>query len=60
MGHVLESTQVDALVVPVLPAAHIPVISDDLPEVFRRHVLLLGVHKAKFALLRISVGTNQG
>ena len=53
MGHVLEGAQVDALVVPVLPAAHVPVVPDDLAEVLGRHVLLLGVHKPEFALLSI-------
>ena len=28
---------------------------DDLPQVFRRHILLLGVDKAKLALLSISL-----
>ena len=47
------SPEVDALVVPVLPAAHVAVVADDLAQVFRRHLLLLRVHKAEFALLRV-------
>mmetsp|Transcript_8139 Transcript_8139/g.19406 ORF Transcript_8139/g.19406 Transcript_8139/m.19406 type:complete len:590 (-) Transcript_8139:14-1783(-) len=53
MRQVLQSTQVDALVVTELPGRHISVILDDLSDMLRRHLLLLLLNNAKLALLSI-------
>lgn len=37
------------------PVGHVSMITDDLPHVFRWHVLLLGIHKAKFPLFGIAL-----
>lgn len=34
VGHVLEGAQVDTLVVAVLARCHVPVVADDLPDMF--------------------------
>ena len=54
--HVLECPQVDSLVVAVLAAGHVSVVTDDLPDVLWRHVLLLGVHETELSLLSVSLG----
>lgn len=47
--------QINSLVVTELPVGHVPVVTDDLADVFWRHVLFLGVHEAKLSLLRIAL-----
>ena len=54
--HVLEGAEVDPLVVAVLAAGHVSVVTDDLPDVLWRHVLLLGVHETELSLLSVSLG----
>lgn len=43
MWDVLEGAEINSLVVSVLPAGHVTVITDDLTDVLRRHVLEFGV-----------------
>lgn len=56
MGHVLEGPQVDPFVMAELPVGHVPVVSDDLPDMFWGHVFLLSVHKSKLPLFCIALG----
>ena len=35
---------------------HVAMISDDLPHMLRRHVLLLSLHEAELALLTVTLG----
>ena len=49
------SPEVHPLVVAVLSAGHIPVVPDDLPHVFRRHILLLSLHEPKLPLLAVAL-----
>ena len=53
MRHKLKGTKVHPLVMPVLAARHVPVVTDDLADVFRWHLLLLHVNEAKLSLLSI-------
>lgn len=46
--------EVDSLVVSELSVRHISVISNDLPDMLRRHVFLLCLHEAKFSLLAVA------
>lgn len=39
-----------------LPVGHVSMVPDDLADVLGRHVLLLGIHKAKLPLLGIPLG----
>lgn len=55
MRHVLERSQVHALVVPELLARHVAVILDDLADVLGGHVLLLRLDVPEFPLLSISL-----
>lgn len=52
MRNVLQRTEVDPLVMPELLRGHVAVVLDDLPHVFRRHLFLLRLHIANFALRR--------
>lgn len=49
MGHVLERTQVHALVGAELAVAHVTVILDNLADVLRRKGLLPGVDNGRLA-----------
>lgn len=48
--------KVDPFVMPKLSVGHVTVIPDDFAHVLRWHVLLLGIHKAKFPLFSIALG----
>lgn len=48
--------QVDPFVMSELPVGHVSVVSNDLPDMFWRHVFLLSIHKPKFPLLCIALG----
>lgn len=39
-----------------LPVGHVSMVSNDLPDMFWRHVFLLSIHKSKLALFRIALG----
>lgn len=39
----------------IFSAAHITMISDDLPYVLSRHIFFLSIYKAKLSLLRKSL-----
>lgn len=45
-----HSPEINAFVVSVFPAAHVAMIANDFPQMFRRHVLFLSVHETKFSL----------
>ncbi len=52
--HILESAKVDTLVVSEFSVRHVSVISDDLADMLRRHVLFLRVDEAEFPFFRIA------
>lgn len=54
MGDVLQSPEVDALVVSELLGAQVSVIFDDFTDDFGRVEFFLGVHVAELALLSVA------
>lgn len=50
---ITHSPKVDSLVVSELPVGHIAMVTDNLPHVLRRHVLLLCLHESELALLAV-------
>ena len=47
--------KVDSFVVPELTAAHVTVVTNDLPYMFRRHILFHRINEAKFPLFGITL-----
>ena len=47
--------KVDPLIVAELPIGHVTMVPDDFADMFRWHVLLLGIHKPKLSLLRVAL-----
>lgn len=48
--------QVHPFIMPKLPVGHVSMVSDDLPDMFWRHVFLLRIHKSKLPLFGIALG----
>ena len=48
--------KVDSLVVAELPMCHISMVTDDLPDMFRWHILLLRLYKPKLSFLTVTFG----
>ena len=53
MRHILQSSQVNSLVMSVLPAGHISMVPDDLTQMLWRHVFFLRIYKSKLALFSV-------
>lgn len=50
-----HSPQVDTFVIPELPMCHVTMVTNNLPDMLRRHVLLLGLNKPKLSLLTVTL-----
>ena len=55
---VLESSQVNALVVPKLSVRHVTMVLDDFSDMLRWHFLFLEVHKPKFLVLAMALAVQ--
>mmetsp|Transcript_79856 Transcript_79856/g.222351 ORF Transcript_79856/g.222351 Transcript_79856/m.222351 type:complete len:337 (+) Transcript_79856:6104-7114(+) len=58
MRQILQGPQIDPLVVPELPRRHVPMVLDDLANVFGRHLLFLLLNDAKLPLLAVALGVQ--